>query len=350
MIREAIEKLVKRIDLSEAEMRHAFGEIMSGNASNAQIGAFVTALRMKGETVSEIASAASVMREKSVRIDVGKKLVDIDRDDINVDEETIIDTCGTGGGPTNTFNISTTVAFVVAGCGVKVAKHGNRSASSRCGSADVLEELGVKLDVSPDMVQRCILEIGIGFMYAPLYHSAMKYAVTPRKEIGIRTIFNILGPLANPAGAASQVLGVYDASLTDIMANVLKRLGSKRAFVVHGLDTLDELTITGKTRVTELKGGKIRTYYVTPGKFGLKRASLDDIAGGDAKENAKIVMSVLKGERGPRRDVVLMNASAALVAAGKAKDFKAGVKLAAESIDSGRAAEKLLKLIEITNR
>ena len=350
MIREAIEKLVKRIDLSEAEMRHAFGEIMSGNASNAQIGAFVTALRMKGETVSEIASAASVMREKSVRIDVGKKLVDIDRDDINVDEETIIDTCGTGGGPTNTFNISTTVAFVVAGCGVKVAKHGNRSASSRCGSADVLEELGVKLDVSPDMVQRCILEIGIGFMYAPLYHSAMKYAVTPRKEIGIRTIFNILGPLANPAGAASQVLGVYDASLTDIMANVLKRLGSKRAFVVHGLDTLDELTITGKTRVTELKGGKIRTYYVTPGKFGLKRASLDDISGGDAKENAKIVMSVLKGERGPRRDVVLMNASAALVAAGKAKDFKAGVKLAAESIDSGRAAEKLLKLIEITNR
>ncbi|MFA4982404.1 MAG: anthranilate phosphoribosyltransferase [Candidatus Omnitrophota bacterium] len=335
MIREAIEKAARRIDLSEKEMREAFDEIMSGKAAPSQIGAFVTALRMKGETVIEITAAARVMREKSLHIHAGK--------------ETIIDTCGTGGGSTNTFNISTTVAFVVAGCGVKVAKHGNRAASSQCGSADVLEALGVKLDISPDMVQRCILEIGIGFMYAPLFHGAMKFAAPVRKEIGIRTIFNILGPLSNPADASSQVLGVYDAKLTETMAGVLKNLGLKRAFVVYGMDTLDELTITGRTRVTELNKGKIKTYYLTPEKFGLKRASLDDIAGGDAKENAGLILSVLKGERGPKRDVVLMNAATALVAAFKAKDLKAGVKLAAASLDSGSALKKLMKLIEITN-
>ncbi|MDD5421893.1 MAG: anthranilate phosphoribosyltransferase [Candidatus Omnitrophica bacterium] len=335
MIREAIEKAARRIDLSEKEMREAFDEIMSGKAAPSQIGAFVTALRMKGETVIEITAAARVMREKSLHIHAGK--------------ETIIDTCGTGGSSTNTFNISTTVAFVVAGCGVKVAKHGNRAASSQCGSADVLEALGVKLDISPDMVQRCILEIGIGFMYAPLFHGAMKFAAPVRKEIGIRTIFNILGPLSNPADASSQVLGVYDAKLTETMAGVLKNLGLKRAFVVYGMDTLDELTITGRTRVTELNKGKIKTYYLTPEKFGLKRASLDDIAGGDAKENAGLILSVLKGERGPKRDVVLMNAATALVAAFKAKDLKAGVKLAAASLDSGSALKKLMKLIEITN-
>ena len=350
MIREAIEKVTKRINLTEEEMRHAFDEIMSGSATYAQIGAFVTALRMKGETVDEITGAAKVMREKSIHINVGKKTIDIDRDDIDIDEETIIDTCGTGGSGTNTFNISTTVAFVVAGSGVKVAKHGNRSASSQCGSADVLEALGVKLDIGPEAVQRCILEIGIGFMYAPLFHNAMKYAITPRKEIGIRTIFNILGPLSNPANATSQVLGVYDARLTETLAHVLKNLGTKRAFVVHGMDTLDEITITGKTRITELKGAKVRTYYIRPEKFGIRRASLEDIKGGDAVENAEIIQSVLKGERSPRRDVVLLNAAASLVVAGKAKDFKAGIRLAAESIDAGHAINKLLRLIELTNR
>ena len=349
MIREAIEKVVKRLDLTEREMRGAFGEIMSGGATQAQIGSFVTALRMKGETIEEITADASVMREMSAHIDAGRRAVGIDRDDINLDEETILDTCGTGGSGTNTFNISTTVAFVVAGCGLKVAKHGNRSASGACGSADVLEALGVKLDVGPDMVQRCILEIGIGFLYAPLFHNAMKHALLPRKEIGIRTIFNILGPLTNPANATSQVLGVYDPSLTEVMAGVLKNLGSKRAFVVYGMDTLDEITITGKTKVSELKGGRIRNYYVTPEKFGIKRASLDDIKGGDAKENAGIIISVLKGERSPRRDVVLLNSAAALVSGFKAKDMKAAILLAAESIDSGRAMEKLLKLIELTN-
>lgn len=350
MIKEAIEKVVRRVDLSEQETAMVFEEIMSGKATAAQIGAFIAALRMKGETVGEITGAAKVMREKSIHINVGRSGVDINRDDINIDEETIIDTCGTGGSGTNTFNISTTVAFVIAACGLKVAKHGNRSASSRCGSADVLEALGVKLEVGADLVQRAILDIGIGFLYAPLFHNAMKFAVAPRKEIGIRTIFNILGPLSNPASATSQVLGVYDAKLTEVVARVLKNLGSKRAFVVHGMDTLDEITITGKTRITELKSGKIRTYYVTPERFGFRRAPLDDIKGGNAEENADIVVSVLKGERGPRRDTVLMNAAAALVAGSKAKDFKAGVKMAAAAIDSGKALDKLLKLIELTNR
>lgn len=349
MIRVAIEKLVRFKDLTDGEMRGAFEDIASGRATYAQIGSFVTALRMKGETVEEITAAARVMREKSVHIDAGSKLVDIDRDDINIDRETIVDTCGTGGTGTNTFNISTTVAFVVAGCGLKVAKHGNRSASSACGSADVLEALGVKLDVGADMVQRSILEIGIGFLYAPQFHVAMKYAVLPRKEVGIRTIFNILGPLSNPANATSQVLGVYDPALTLVMAKVLKNLGSKRAFVVYGMDTLDEITITGKTKVSELRDGRIRNYYLTPEKFGIRRSSLDDIKGGDAKQNAEIVLSVLKGERSPRRDVVLLNAAASLVSGFKARDMKSGIKLAAASIDSGRAMEKLLKLIELTN-
>jgi anthranilate phosphoribosyltransferase len=335
MIREAIDKLVKRIDLSEADMRGSFGEIMSGSCADAQIAAFLTALRMKGETVAEITAAAGVMRDKSVRIDAGKNLVD---------------TCGTGGSGINTFNISTAASLVAAGCGLKVAKHGNRAASSRCGSADVLEALGVKIDVAPDMVQRCIMEIGIGFMYAPLFHSAMKYASNARREIGMRTIFNILGPLSNPAGALSQVIGVCDASLTGKMARVLKGLGSKRAFVVCGSDRLDEITITGKTKVAELKDGRIREYYISPSQFGIGRASLDDIEGGDAKENAGMIMSVLKGETGARRDIVLLNAAAAIVAGNKASDIKSGIKVAAQSIDSGTALNKLVSLVEMTNR
>lgn len=348
MIREAIEKVVRRIDLTEAETRVVFDEIMSGRATPAQIGSFVTALRMKGETVDEITGAARVMREKSVKIHAGKPAVGIDRDDINMDEETIVDTCGTGGSGTNTFNISTAVAFVVAGSGLKVAKHGNRSASSQCGSADVLEALGVNLDISPGRVEECIKEIGIGFIYAPLFHGAMKYAVTPRKEIGIRTIFNLLGPLSNPANATSQVLGVYDAKLTEMIAAVLKKLGCRRALVVSGMDTLDEITVTGKTKITELNKGRLKTYFISPGKFGMKRSSIGKIRGGTAKENAGILLSVLEGERSPRRDVVLLNAAAALMAGFKARDFKEGIKLAEDSIDSGRAAEKLNRLIIMT--
>lgn len=350
MIKEAIEKVVKKIDLSEAEMRGVFEEIMSGQATYSQIGAFVTALRMKGETTDEITGAAKVMREKSIKIRIGRSAIDIDRDDINIDEETIVDTCGTGGSGTNTFNISTTVAFVVAGCGLKVAKHGNRAASSQCGSADVLEALGLKLDNAPEVVEHCIREIGIGFMYAPLFHGAMKYAITPRKEIGIRTIFNLLGPLSNPANATSQVLGVYDQNLTVTMAGVLRNLGVKRAFVVHGMDTLDEITITGKTKISELKNGKIKTYYISPEKFGLKKATLEEIRGGDAMANAETVLAILNGERGPKRDVVLLNAGAALVAGFKANDFKGGIRLAEVSIDSGEALNKLNRLIELTNR
>jgi len=335
MIKEVIEKVMKKVDLGETQMYEIFGEIMSGKTTPAQIGAFLTALRMKGETIEEITGAARAMREKAVHIQAGKR---------------VVDTCGTGGSEARTFNISTTAAFVVAGSGLKVAKHGNRSASGQCGSADVLEALGVKLDVRADVVQRCILEIDIGFLYAPLFHDAMRYAVAPRKEIGIRTIFNILGPLSNPANATSQVIGVYDARLTEVLANVLRKLGSERAFVVHGIDSLDEITITGKTKVSELKGGRIKTYYVTPERFGLKRSGLEDIEGGNAKENAEMMVSILKGERGPKRDVVLLNASAALVAGFRAKNFKEGIKLAAESIDSGQALDKLLKLIELTNR
>lgn len=335
IIKEAIGKMVKGVGLSDAQMHEVFGEIMSGKTTPAQIGAFLTALRVKGETAEEITGAARAMRERAVHIQAGKR---------------VVDTCGTGGSEARTFNISTAAAFVVAGSGLKVAKHGNRSASGQCGSADVLETLGVKLDVGPDVVQRCILEIDIGFLYAPLFHDAMRYAVAPRKEIGIRTIFNILGPLSNPANATSQVIGVYDAGLTEVLANVLRNLGSERAFVVHGMDSLDEITITGKTRISELKTGRIRTYYVTPERFGLRRSSLEDIEGGNTKENAEMIISILKGERGPRRDVVLLNASAALVAGFKAKDFKEGIKFAVESIDSGRALDKLLKLIELTNR
>ncbi|MDP3791040.1 MAG: anthranilate phosphoribosyltransferase [Candidatus Omnitrophota bacterium] len=335
MIREAIGKVTKRVDLGEAETRKVFEEIMSGQASAEEIAGFLKALREKGETVEEITGAAKVMIEKSVRIDAGADLVD---------------TCGTGGTGINTFNISTTAAFVAAGCGVKVAKHGNRSASSQCGSADVLESLGVKLDISPEMVRNSIIEIGIGFMYAPMFHSAMKYAAEPRKEIGGRTIFNILGPLSNPARASGQVVGVYDAKLTEILAQVLKNLGSKRALVVCGMDGLDEITITGKTKIAELKDGQIKTYYISPEEFGMKKGNIADIEGGSSKENARTTLSVLSGQPGPKRDVVLLNASAALVVASKAKDFKEGIKLAGLAIESGLALDKLKQLIELTNK
>jgi anthranilate phosphoribosyltransferase len=277
MIKQAILKVAEGRDLGADEMVEVFTEIMSGSAEPSQIASFITALRCKGETIDEITAAARVMRKFASHVDIDSS-IDIDRDEINIEKETILDTCGTGGTGTNTFNISTTVAFVVAGCGIRVAKHGNRAASSACGSADVLEALGVALDLSPARVKDSIESIGIGFMYAPVFHKAMKYAVPVRKAIGIRTIFNILGPLANPANANCQVLGVYDKALTPVMANVLNNLGLKRAFVVHGLDTLDEISITGPTQISEVKEKKVRTYRIVPERFGLKRATLKDIA------------------------------------------------------------------------
>ncbi|MEE9120839.1 MAG: anthranilate phosphoribosyltransferase [Syntrophobacteria bacterium] len=350
MIKTAIQKVVDGQDLSEEEMEAAMDVIMSGQATPAQIGSFITALRLKGETIEEITGAARVMREKATKIAVDKSLVSIDRDDINLDKETIVDTCGTGGDGTNTFNVSTTTAFVVAGCGLRVAKHGNRSVSSQCGSADVIESLGVKLDVSPKVVEECLNQVGMGFLFAPALHGAMKYAIGPRKEIGIRSIFNILGPLTNPAGANVQVLGVYDKYLTPILAEVLNRLGSRSAFVVYGEDSLDEVSITGRTFVSELKNGQVSNYSIEPEDFGLSRASISEIKGGDAETNRQIVLDVLQGEPGAPRDIVLLNAAAALVAAGMAGDFHEGIKQAAEAIDSGQAMKKLDALIEITNR
>ncbi len=336
MIREAISKVVDGFDLTRDEMVSCMNEIMTGEATPAQIAGFLTALRLKGETVEEITGAAIVMREKATKIDLP--------------DETIIDTCGTGGSSTNTFNISTASAFVVSGAGLKVAKHGNRAVSSQCGSADVLKELGVNIDIAPDRIKECIEKIGIGFLFAPLFHGAMKYAIGPRREIGIRTIFNVLGPLTNPAGANCQTLGVYHKDLTEVIAKVLKNLGTKSALVVHGLDSLDEITITGKTKITELKNKKIRTFYIKPQDFGMKKAGLKDIRGGSPGENAGIVKGVLEGKKGPRQDVVVLNAAAALVAASLTSDFKKGIKLARECIESGKAMTKLKKLIEFTNK
>jgi anthranilate phosphoribosyltransferase len=349
MLKQAIQKVVNRSNLTEQEMEAAMEVIMTGQATPAQIGSFITALRLKGETIEEITGAARVMRQKATRIQAHEASVSIDRDEINLDLETVVDTCGTGGDGTNTFNVSTTTAFVVAGCGLRVAKHGNRSVSSLCGSADVIEKLGVKLDVPPAVVEKCLNEVGIGFLYAPALHGAMKYAIGPRREIGIRSIFNILGPLTNPAGANVQVLGVYKKELTPVLAEVLGNLGSRSAFVVYGEGSLDEISIIGKTQVSELKDGQVTTYSIEPEDFGLPRADLNDIRGGDAEENAGIVLSVLQGEKGARRDIVLLNAAAALVAAGRAADFSDGITQAAESIDTGRALEKLEGMKRITN-
>jgi anthranilate phosphoribosyltransferase len=348
MIKEAIEKVVRGEDLTEKEMESAMEEVMTGRATPAQIGAFITALRMKGETVEEITGAARVMRAKAVKIHLDSQSVSIDRDDINIDAETILDTCGTGGDGTNTFNVSTATAFVAAGGGVKVAKHGNRAVSSQCGSADVLEGLGVKLDIESADVERCIQDVGIGFLFAPLFHGAMKYAAGPRKEIGLRTIFNVLGPLTNPAGATAQVLGVYDPALTETMAKVLGRLGTRKAFVVCGKGTFDEISICGPTRVSHLNEGQVNTYDMTPEAYGLKRAKPEDIRGGDAQENARIIRELLDGQKGPKRDMVLLNAAAAFVAAGLDPDLKEGIVRAEDSIDSGRAKEKLESMIAFT--
>jgi len=350
MIKKAIARVVERENLTEAEMIEVMDQVMSGEATPAQVAAFITALRMKGETVEEITGAARVMRDRATRIRVGKNVLDIDREDINLDLETILDTCGTGGSGTNTFNVSTTVAFVVSACGVKVAKHGNRSVSSCCGSADVLEALGVSLDVNPETVERCIAEIGIGFLFAPALHGAMKYAIGPRKEIGIRTIFNILGPLTNPAGADRQVLGVYREDLAEKMAHVLKNLGCKRGFVVHGSDGMDEITLTAATTVAEVTPAGVDLSSVKPEDFGFSTCTMDDLRGGSAVENAAIIRDILAGRKGPKRDIVLLNAAFGLVAAGKTANVPHGIQLAAEAVDSGRAMKQLESLVQLTNQ
>ncbi len=341
MIHEAIGKLVAEEDLSRVEAEAAMEEILSGNATNAQIAGLLTALRMKGETVDELVGFATAMRRHATRIFPGNLPVAI---------EALVDTCGTGGDGSGTFNVSTVAAFVVAGAGVHVAKHGNRLISSRCGSADVLEHLGVRIDLPPERVARAIEEVGIGFLFAPAVHSATRHAMAARRELRMRTAFNLLGPLTNPAGASAQVVGVYDASLTELMARALGELGVRRAFVVHGADGLDEIAISGVTYVAELRDAVVRSYTVTPEDFGLRRAPLEAIRGGDAAQNAKIAHKVLGRsmayrEHGAHREIVLANAAAALVAAGRATDFLDGVRLASHSIDSGAAREKLEALI-----
>ena len=335
MIREAISKLIEGRHLTQAEATGVMGGIMSGESTSAQIGAFLIALRIKGETVDEIAGCAEAMRGKATRI--------------TTRHSSVVDTCGTGGDNSSTFNISTTAAFVLAGAGLCIAKHGNRAMSSRCGSADVLKSLGINLDLTPEQVGRCLDEVGIGFLFAPMLHTAMKHALGPRREIGTRTVFNVLGPLTNPAGAHRQLIGVYSPNLTDTLAEVLLRLGSERALVVHGSDGLDEITTTEETKVSELRDGMVQTYPIQPEDFGLKRASLQDLKGDDEETNAKILTDVLKGAEGPKRDVVLLNAAAGITAGGSASDIGEGISIARDSIDSGRAMKKLEGLRKMSN-
>ena len=334
MIKEAIHMLVNNINLSESEMAECMREIMEGRASDAQIGAFLSALSMKGETVEEITGAAKIMREKATTIRA---------------PEGVLDTCGTGGDMSHTFNISTTVAFVVAGTGLPVAKHGNRSVSSRSGSADVLEALGVKIDLPPRKVEQCLFDTGFGFLFAPLFHPAMKYAIGPRREMGIRTIFNILGPLTNPAGAKRQILGVFADRLTERLAMVLGNLGAVHAMVVHGEDGLDEVSVTDKTKVSRWKDSEIDNFSIAPEDFGIWRTTIDHIRGGNKEDNAAITISILKGEKSPKRDIVLMNSALALVVGGKTEDFKDAFSIAADSIDSGMALKKLAEVKRVSN-
>jgi len=337
MLHEALEKIVSEEDLSRVEAEAAMEEILSGRANDAQIAAFLTGLRMKGETVDELVGFATAMRRHAPPILAGRS---------RIAEEALVDTCGTGGDASGTFNVSTAAAFVVAGAGVRVAKHGNRSISSRCGSADVLEQLGVRIDLPPERIAQAIEEIGIGFLFAPALHTATRHAMPARRALRMRTVFNLLGPLTNPAGASAQIVGVYSASLTELLARALGELGVRRAFVVHGADGLDEISISGETYIAELRDTAVRSLIVTPEDFGLRRAPLEAIRGGEGRRNAEIIERILapagpERDHGPRRDIVLANAAAALVAAGRAADFVTGVHLAAHSIDSGAAREKL---------
>ena len=336
MIREAIGQLVSGKHLSSDEAEAVMNEIMSGEATPAQIGAFLTALRVKGETVEEITGCVRAMRKHALPVRARAPL--------------LVDVVGTGGDGAHTFNISTTTAFVVAGAGLHVAKHGNRAVSSKAGAADVLMALGVNINLTPEQAAACIDSVGITFLFAPNMHPAMKHAIGPRRELGIRTVFNILGPMTNPAGANVLLVGVYAPELTNIMASVLQAVGSKAAFVVHGAGGLDELNTLGPNKVSELRGGAIRHYALDPGELGLARVTLDALRGGTPEENAVITRNILGGERGPQREVVLLNAAATFVAAGLAPDLQQGLEAAAVSIDSGRANEKLERLIAYTKQ
>ncbi len=334
MFQDSLRRIVGREDLEEEAMTAVMESLMSGEFTESQIGALMAALATKGETFAELAGAARAMRRKAQRVQVSAS--------------TVVDTCGTGGDGAQTFNISTTAAFVVAGAGVTVAKHGNRSVSSKCGSADVLEALGVRLDLDPELVEEAIRELGVGFLFAPVFHGAMRHAAKPRKEVGIRSIFNMLGPLTNPAGANCQLLGVYAPELTEMFAQALRLLGARRALVVHGHDGLDEISVCAPTRVTELADGTFRTYDVTPEQLLGRTASPDDLAGGDPETNAGIIRAVLEGEKGPRRDVTVVNAGAARFIAGAARDFREGIAAAERAIDGGAALGKLDALIRFT--
>lgn len=334
MLKAVLNQVVGGESLSRQEAHESMQTIMSGNASEAQIGGLLTALRIKGETSDEITGFAESMRSHTVKV--------------SCSQTGLLDTCGTGGDRKGTFNISTAVAFVVAGAGVAVAKHGNHGVSSSCGSADVLKALGIRIDLPAQNVAAIIEEAQIGFLYAPTFHPAMKYAGKPRRELGFRTVFNVLGPLTNPLSAERQLMGVYDRSLTCKLAEVLLQLKTRRAMVVHGLDGLDEISTSAPTQVSEVVDGQIRSYMIDPADYGLPTASLDAISGGTPEENADIIKNILQGARGARRDLVLLNAAAALVVAGKAEDIKEGLKIAAESIDSGAALAKLDRMRELS--
>lgn len=329
-----LNRIINREDLDQESMTDLFAQIFSGAVTEAQIGAFMAALATKGECFEELAGGALAMRRKAVRVQTLDK--------------TVIDIVGTGGDGTGSFNISTTASFVVAGAGVTVAKHGNRSVSSKCGSADVLEALGVNLAADPEIIEEAINEIGVGFMFAPLYHGSMKYAMTARKNCGIRSIFNMLGPLTNPAAASCQIVGVYAPALTEMFANALHLLGVRKAFVVHGHDGMDEITTTDLTRVSELSNGRIKSYDLDPLTYFDDYADPDALQGGDAEKNADILSRVLSGEKGAPRDIVLINAGTGLVAADAATDIRQGIQMAADAIDSGRAMKKLEALIQYT--
>ncbi len=334
MFKENLNKIIHRTDLTEDEMAAMISAIFSGEITDSQIGAFMAALATKGETFAELAGAARAMRRKALRI--------------QTTGSTVVDTCGTGGDGAHTFNISTTTAFVVAGCGVTVAKHGNRSVSSQCGSADVLEVMGIKLDTPPELVEEAVQEIGIGFLFAPLYHGAMRYAIKARQEIGLRSIFNMLGPLTNPAAANCQLLGVYAPELTEMFAQALQALGARHALVVHGHDGLDEISVCASTRVSHLFEGHIRTYDIHPEQFFGERADPQTLAGGSPEKNAAITKQILNGFKGPQRNIVLINAAAALMAADHSADLNQGIAAARSSIDEGRAIAKLDALLEFT--
>jgi len=346
MILDALHRIADcRESLSREEARAVTAEILSGKCTDAQIAALLVALHMKGETVEEIVGFAEAIRAAATPLNLRRdSTVDVS----GTGHEALVDTCGTGGSASATFNISTATAFVVAGAGVRVAKHGNRGMSSKKGSADVMEALGVNIQLPPERLAACLEEVGIAFLFAPAMHSAMKFVQPARRELKIRTIFNLLGPLTNPAQASGQVVGVYSLDLVEKVAEALSMLGLHRGFVVHGLDGLDEITLTGPTRVAEIRDGTVRTYEITPEEFGITRAGLDDISGGDSAANAVLIRKVLGGDKSPRRDVVLLNAAAALVAAGRAEHIIGALPLAAQSLDSGAAEHKLEALVRFT--